>query len=145
MIIGEFDDRGRPYVEGRVIIPRLNINEIVTFLLDTGADGTCLHPRDARRARMPFNQLGNRTTSRGIGGSSSYFRESAVIAFADKPQMRLYLYRLDLAIAESHESNEGLPSLLGRDVINHWYMQYDPADARLECTVRYADHTLDAT
>ena len=25
MIIGEFDDRGRPYVEGRVIkIPRLN-------------------------------------------------------------------------------------------------------------------------
>ncbi len=45
MIIGEFDDRGRPYVEGRVIIPRLNINEIVTFLLDTGADGTCLPTR----------------------------------------------------------------------------------------------------
>ena len=35
MIIGEFDDRGRPYVEGLVIIPRLNVREVVTFLLDT--------------------------------------------------------------------------------------------------------------
>ena len=24
------------------------------------------------------------------------------------------------------------------------YMQYDPTHSRLECTVRYADHTLDA-
>ena len=140
MIIGEFDDRGRPYVEGRVIIPRLNINGIVRFLLDTGADRTCLHPRDARRARMPFNQLGNRRTSRGIGGSSSYFSETTILAFVDKPQMRFY--ELELLIAEPHESNEELPSLLGRDVINHWYMQYDPAVTRLECTVRYADYTL---
>ena len=143
MIIGEFDDWGRPYVEGLVIIPRLNVREVVTFLLDTGADGTCLHPRDARRARMPFNQLENRTTSKGIGGSSSYFREPAILAFADKPQTRFY--GLELSIAEPHKSNEELPSLLGRDVINHWYMQYDPAVTKLECTVRYADHTLAAT
>ena len=140
MIIGEFDDRGRPYVEGRVIIQRLNINGIVRFLLDTGADRTCLHPRDARRARMPFDQLGNRRTSRGIGGSSSYFSETTILAFVDKPQMRFY--ELELLIAEPHERNEELPSLLGRDVINHWYMQYDPAVTRLECTVRYADYTL---
>ena len=143
MIIGEFDEQGRPYVEGRVIIPRLKVNEIVRFLLDTGADRTCLHPRDTRRARMPFDQLGNRIISRGIGGSSSYFREPTILAFADKPHTRLY--DLELFIAEPHESNEKLPSLLGRDVINHWYMQYDPADARLECTIRYADYTLAAT
>ena len=89
---------------------------------------------------MPFNQLGNRRTSRGIGGSSSYFSETTILAFVDKPQMRFY--ELELLIAEPHESNEELPSLLGRDVINHWYMQYDPAVTRLECTVRYADYTL---
>ena len=142
MIIGEFDHRVRPYVACRVIIPRLKINEIVPFLLDTGADSTCLHPRDTGRARMPFDQLGNRRTSRGIGGSSSYFVEPAILAFADKPRTRLY--ELELLVAEPHESNEGLPSLLGRDVVNHWYMQYDPTHSRLECTVRYADHTLDA-
>ena len=92
---------------------------------------------------MPFDQLGNRRISRGIGGSSSYFVEPAILAFVDRPQTRLY--EVELLIAEPHEGNEGLPSLLGRDVINHWYMQYDPADSRLECTVRYADYTLDAT
>ena len=89
---------------------------------------------------MPLDQLGNRIASKGIGGSSSYFREPAILAFLDKPQTRLYV--LELHIAEPHESNEGLPSLLGRDVINHWYMQYDPAETRIECAVRYADSTF---
>ena len=80
---------------------------------------------------------------KGIGGSSSYFREPSILAFADKPQTRLY--GLELSIAEPHKGNEELPSLLGRDVINHWYMQYDPAVTKLECTVRYADYTLAAT
>jgi hypothetical protein len=35
-----------------------------------------------------------------------------------------------------------LPSLLGRDVINHWFMEYDPVNARLEFTVRHADYSL---
>ncbi len=143
MIIGEFDDRGRPYVEGRIIIPRLKVNGIVRFLVDTGADRTCLHPRDARRVRMSFDQLGNMRTSSGVGGSSSYFREPTILAFADKPQTRAY--ELDLLIAEPHGSNEKLPSLLGGDVINHWNMLYDPENSRLECAVRFADYTLDAT
>ena len=92
---------------------------------------------------MPFDQLGNRIVSRGIGGSSSYFVEPAILAFADKPQTRLY--ELELLIAEPQDGNSGLPSLLGRDVINHWHMQYDPTNSRLECRVRYADYTLDAT
>ena len=79
MIIGGFDGRGRPYVECRVVIPRLQVNESIRFLLDTGADNTSLHPLDARRARIPFDQLGNRTNSRGIGGTSSYFREPAFL------------------------------------------------------------------
>ena len=78
--------------------------------------------------------------SRGVGGLSPYYRESALIFFDDQSHTRVYL--VDLLIAESREGNEGLPSLLGRDVINHWNIRYDPANATLECAVRYADYSL---
>ena len=55
----------------------------------------------------------------------------------------LQIYRLDLLIAAPTASNRDLPSLLGRYVLNRWRMDYDPAEGRLECTVRNADHTSD--
>ena len=58
MIIGEFDEHGRPYVAGRLIIPRLRVDQRTAFLLDTGADRTCLHPRDTNRAGIPIEELG---------------------------------------------------------------------------------------
>ena len=123
--------------------PTLKIDESIRFLLDTGADNTSLHPLAARRARIPFDQLGNRTNSRGIGGISSYFREPAILVFDDAAQLRLY--EVELRIADPNENNQRLPSLLGRNIINYWYMQYDPTNARLSCTVRYSDYTLEAT
>ena len=53
-------------------------------------------------------------------------------------------YEVSLRIAEPNRSSAGLPSLLGRNVINHWYMQYDPTNGRLDCTVRHADYTFTA-
>ena len=141
MIVGGFDGRGRPYVECRIVIPRLRVDESVRFLLDTGADNTSLHPLAARRARIPFDHLGNRTDSRGIGGTSSYFREPALLIFDDDSQLRVY--DVELRIAEPNDNNQRLPSLLGRNIINHWFMQYDPTNSRLECAVHYADYTLD--
>ena len=140
MIVGQFDAFGRPYMEGRLIIPRLQVNQNVSFLLDTGADSTCLHPGDAAGAGVPFGQLRNRGLSRGIGGKSPYFREPATLLFPDGLVARLY--EVGLLIAEPDESNGNLPSLLGRNIINHWHMEYDPANGRLECTVRYADRTI---
>ena len=81
--------------------------------------------------------------SRGIGGSSSYYSEPSLLSFADHSETRLYV--VGLLIAEPHAANEELPSLLGRDVINHWFMEYDPVNDRLECTVRHADYSLRGT
>ncbi len=78
--------------------------------------------------------------SRGVGGSARYFREPAVLSFTDERLRRLY--EIDLLIAEPHERGEGLPSLLGRDVINHWYMHYDPSNESLRFEVRRTDLTL---
>ncbi len=143
MIVGQFDSFGRPYVVCRLIIPRLRVSRRISFLLDTGADSTSLHPRDARATRIPFAQLSNRRSSRGIGGSSSYFNEPAILSFSDDAVVRIY--EVGLLIAEPNDTNEVLPSLLGRNVINRWYMEYDPSENRLEFTVRHADRTLTRT
>ena len=74
--------------------------------------------------------------SRGVGGTSSYYREPTLLLFNDQSYTRIYV--VELLIAEQREGNEGLPSLLGRDVINHWNIRYDPSSATLECAVRYA-------
>ena len=141
MIIGEFDEHGRPYVAGRLIIPRLRVDQRTAFLLDTGADRTCLHPRDTNRAGIPIEELGSAMQSRGIGGASPFYREPALLSFDDQALTRIYV--VELLIAQPHEGNEGLPSLLGRDVINQWRIEYDPTDANLECTVRHADYSLE--
>ena len=133
MIRGKFD-RGRPFVECRIVIPRLRVNHRLMLLVDTGAVATCLHPADAIRARIPFDRLRNSTGYTGVGGSSSYFREVANLLFEDESRLRIY--RLNLLIAAPTENNRGLPSLLGRDVLNRWYMEYDPTNGKLElpCT-----------
>lgn len=146
MIVGEFNDSGEPTVYGVVSFPRLGetIVESVPFLLDTGASGTLLHPKDARKLNVPFGKLGNPKRSRGIGGSARSFGELAIIYFldivADKTLMRAYV--LEMNIAEPAEVNEALPSLLGRDITNHWSIQYDPTASVIDCTVRSADYTL---
>ena len=140
MIRGSFD-RGRPVVECRLVIPRLSVNHRLLLLVDNGASASCRHPADARRSGIPFEELGNRVGYLGIGGSSACFRESANLLFED--DSHLQIYRLDLLIAAPTSSNRDLPSLLGRDVLNRWRIDYDPADGRLGCTVRSADHTSD--
>ena len=141
MIIGEFDGQGRPYVECRLIIPRLDVDHRTLFLVDTGADRTCLHPRDAGRARISAEQLGTGMESSGIGGASLYHPEPSLLSFDDQSHIRVYV--VDLLIAAPHEANQGLPSLLGRDVINQWYMQYDPTGGKLHFAVRNADYSLE--
>ena len=115
----------------------------MVFLFDTGADVTCLHPADAKNVDLPFARLRDEVSYRGVGGTSPYFVEPALLSFTDEIKARLYA--IQLLIAEPNESNEALPSLLGRDVINNWRIEYDPTMSRLECTVRHADFTIRAT
>ena len=142
MIVGGFDRHGRPYVEVRVTIPRLQVDEKVLFLLDTGADSTCIHPQDTESLGIPISELRNPVSSMGVCGTSAYYREPALLGFSDGPDDRFYV--VALLVAEPNEISANLPSLLGRNIINHWSVDYDPTNARLECAVRHADYTLNA-
>ena len=66
MIHGYFDQYGRPYVEGRLIIERLGIDGRVHFLVDTGADSTALHSRDGERLNCRFDLLSSPLSMGGV-------------------------------------------------------------------------------
>ena len=89
---------------------------------------------------IPFSQLALRTQSGGVGGISDYFLEPAFLLFNDGDQTRIY--DIDLRIAEPNQGNRLLPSLLGRDVINRWDIQYNATSRRLSCSILSADHTI---
>ena len=138
MIVGGFDVRGRPYIQGVVAIPRLNISGPVMFLLDTGADSTCLHSKDSINLEIPRERLGNLAEVGGIGGGAEYFNEDATIYFSDDDRIVGY----DIAIGIASSATGGLPALLGRDIFDHWHIEYERRRGMLQCVVRTADHLL---
>lgn len=122
---GRFDDTsGRPYIEGRLVIPRFNIVSLVSFLVDTGADSLLLHPADGVRMGLDYTKLNGSQSTIGIGGISSNFVEEALLGFLE-PGVAIHVYRVTLAIAPIRPDAMDLPSLLGREVLDHWEMTYN--------------------
>ena len=147
MIRGEFGTAGRPFVEGSLTLPRFGVTRHINFLVDTGADATCIHPRDGQPAGIPFDLLQGSTTSRGIGGQATYFREPAVLEFVDAEARKIHSCEVTVNIAKpgagTNDPINTIYSLLGRDIIDRWRMVYDRTDSILEFTVRSADAILD--
>jgi hypothetical protein len=126
MLRGRFGDTtGRPYIEGHLSIPSLQVSGSVSFLIDTGSDCTVPMQLDAARLKIDYSRLSKRVESTGIGGLSNDFVVPAALLFSD-PGVKIYGYSVDLRIAEPKPELRTTPSLLGRDVINHWRIVYDP-------------------
>lgn len=80
MLEGRFGNTsGAPYLEARISFPRLNLRGLVSFLVDTGADGTVLMPTDSRKLGIDFASLRDPTTPEGLGGPAHAFKELAVL------------------------------------------------------------------
>jgi Aspartyl protease len=60
-----------PYLEGHIFFPRLGLRGLVSFLVDTGADGTVLMPADSKKLNVNFRSLRNPNSSQGVGGDSA--------------------------------------------------------------------------
>ena len=134
MIQGRFDHQRRPYVQGRLLLPRLNIQGDIDFLVDTGADSTIIHPLDGQKLGIPFGELQSEIVSVGIGGSHPYFPEDGLVLFEDDARLRQY--RCEVLIGKPSGILNRLPSLLGRSLLNRWRMVYDPTDDLLTMTHR---------
>lgn len=99
MLRGRFGDTtGRPYLEGRLLIPRLGIDANISFLVDTGADTSLLSPADAFEMGVDYSLLTGETESLGTAGIAHNFTEPASIAFTE-PGRYIYIYHVGLEIA----------------------------------------------
>jgi len=142
MLRGRFDDTsGRPYIEGRLILPNLNIRGDISFLVDTGSDETRLHPIDGIRLNIDYGQLSGDAESIGTSGLSHDFIEPAIVVFSE-PKRFLYVYNITLRIAPYDIEILDLPSLLGRNILDRWRMTYNPPKKSLLFKVVSADVTV---
>jgi predicted aspartyl protease len=117
---------GRPVVEARVVMPRLRIAAFVSFLVDTGADFSAIHPEDAHILGVDFlRDFAGAVPAvvGGVGGTAREFRETAILIFRHISGERDELL-LELGVASPSASNRGLPSLLGRDALKHYRLTF---------------------
>lgn len=141
MILGSFDGDGRPYVQGRLFIPRLKVDGYVDFLIDTGADFIGLHPNAGIPLGVPFAELKRPTPAQGIGGRQTYFIEpQCYLAFNDGARVRVYI--VPIRIAKPDPEIAQLASVLGRPLLNDWRLNLDRIRNRVEIVARNAALTL---
>ena len=116
------------YVQALVFLPRLQVSNVVDFLVDTGADNTCLHPWDMGKLMVDYRKLRRNTitSSVGVGGSLAYFREEGQLVFRDvNGDVRVWDLTIRLSSRTDSPELLELPSLLGRDFINLCSFQAD--------------------
>lgn len=119
-----------PGVQAFCYLPRIKHGEWVHFLIDTGSSGTCLngvHAVDLQK------QLLSETckVSYGIGGNCQYYHERAVLLFRDiQGQLLPRILILGIQCIQEPDLKDvdslQCPSLLGRDILNDWTLNYIP-------------------
>ena len=131
MIETYFDEDGRPWVKARLTIPRLGIDGCwVDFLVDTGADSTCLNPIDGEGIGCDFDALVNPALFGGVGGTLTCYIEPAIVSLQEDDTA--FTFEVALSISKRHPIADEVPSLLGRDVLNQVRMDYNFPGGRLD-------------
>ena len=140
MITGFYNARGRPLIEGEIDL--LHCSGPVRFLLDTGADITTIMPDTGRLLGIDYGRLTFRQDAmRGVSGSIDIAAAVAEIRFVEH-NGKDRRYRLNVCLTPNIEALEGLPSILGMDILSRWRTDLDPSRGMLRITVRSADLTL---
>lgn len=144
MLTGRFGNTSaRPYLEGSLIIPRLNVGAVLSFLVDTGADDTFVMPADGLTLGLDYGQLrGRDDTGRGAGGPFTAYHEPALVTFTDGAN--LFGSFVTVGILQQRDDMLKVPSLLGRDIIHRWHMRYQHSGRTLHFDVESADVVVPA-
>ena len=116
---GFFDRFGRPTVEVRVSLASLNLDGMVQFIVDTGAQ-TLIGYEDAVDLGVDFKQYDqdSAVASVGVGGSLRVYPEDGRLTFRDAGDNH---HPFDITLGVAERNPDGwIPSLLGRDILR-WF------------------------
>ena len=134
-IKGFYSTSGVPLLLARVTVPSLGTSADVMFLLDTGADHTTLHPYDMARLGIPIpGPSASSTSVGGIGGSVDYTPLDAALAFRGSWLPRWYRTEIPVLIPTTLNDvmvTDGLPSILGRDILGMCRCTFDLRKGRI--------------
>ena len=125
-----------PAVQAYFYIPRIAQSGLVTFLIDTGASGSCLHGPSALNLQRHLKKQSIRSTT-GIGGKSKYYHERAILVFTDDKGQRvargtiLGIQKLSPIRTFFNKGILRLPSLLGRDILSRCEFRYDAPNGNI--------------
>jgi hypothetical protein len=110
----------------------------IVFLVDTGANTSCLHPVDSiHLMSLPVDFVAgigahpDAVRYGGIGGGAAFLRVPAEYRFEDIGSGMTTL-RSSIEIAQLTTANRAIPSLLGWDVLQHFKVTLDWANRRIE-------------
>jgi hypothetical protein len=133
MLFGYFDPRhGRPYFEAELELTRLQKTKRFSFLVDTGADNTTLLSSGAKDLYVTPEDFIFKVTPGGTGGYTPSYMDAAKVRFID-PQGRVFGYSVYLVVNYTDPGTEKI--LLGRDIIDRWFLRYNKAQNVLEADV----------
>jgi hypothetical protein len=134
MVIKGIFINGCAFIEARLISNSLQIDEKVTFLVDTGASRTTILDKDALRLGIVYDKLPkSKSPLLGIGGSISCFIiADSVLIFRSskrdtKVRLPIFIAKHPLERMDIHLKTQilRLPSLLGRDIINKYKLIFN--------------------
>ena len=115
----------------RITLTLQNHSSDIRFLIDTGADATVLHPRDAYRLlgddlhRIDFGRDSYRVAGLGVGGGVDRVVRDAMLTLRSVDD-ETYPMEMPILIARPMPAEPGdhgnwrLPSLLERDFLRHF-------------------------
>ncbi len=112
-----------PYVRAFVYLPEVDLGKTIHFLVDTGADSNCLHPRDVAAMGIDPNDLHSAQPieTAGIGGALDYQRTECVLLFDTTEGLVAWSGEIDICELQAPSPDhylQLLPSLIGRNFLN---------------------------
>jgi hypothetical protein len=113
-----------PFVIAKIVQEALQLNNDVRLLVDSGASSTVIADSDAARLGIDYSRLEQHSQGMfGIGGSVSTFilPDVALIFATDEGLFEEHLEKIYVMRHSVIDTRiKGIPSLLGRDVLNKY-------------------------